>query len=125
MVDKDIHIRIPQEMFLKVSQFKEKEKLNTNSKAIIAILNLFFQEENTSLILPEEIESNATIKSQELHILSLQQQLEHYKEQIKIKDQQIIGLIGAQGQITTQIQSLSERLEPPKNRFWWMFKKFK
>ena len=117
MALKDIHIRVPQELYEKVSQFKEKEKYPTHSKAIVSILQQYLTQPE-SVILVENMEhtfeEDSQLKSQQLHIHALEQQIEHLKEQMQMKDKQLIGLIATQGQISTQMKTIVQKIEAPK-----------
>lgn len=114
---KDIHIRVPQELYEKISQFKEKEKYPTHSKAIVNILQQYLHQPE-SVILVENMEhafeEDSQLKSQQLHIHALEQQIEYLKEQLQIKDKQLIGLIATQGQISTQMKTIVQKIEAPK-----------
>ena len=118
---KDIHIRVPQELYEKISQFKEKEKYPTHSKAIVSIIQQYLiQPESVILVenMEQNFEENSQLKSQQLHIQSLEQQIEHLKEQIQVKDKQLIGLIATQGKISTQMQTIVQKIEAPKKNIW-------
>ena len=124
MALKDIHIRVPQELYEKISQFKEKEKYPTHSKAIVYILQQYLNQPE-SVILVENMEhtfeEDSQLKSQQLHIHALEQQIEHLKEQMQVKDRQLIGLIATQGQISTQMKTIVQKIEAPKKG---LFKKW-
>lgn len=117
MTLKDIHIRIPQELYEKITQFKLKEGYPTHSKAIVSILHQYLHKPE-SVILIEDMEQtfeeNAQLKSQQLHIHALEQQVEHLKEQLQIKDKQLMGLIATQGQISSQMKTIVQKIEAPK-----------
>ena len=121
MAMKEIHIRLPVELYEKLSQFMQRENLSTNSKAITYILDQFFQLEHAPVLVEQgerENEDNAMIAKQELHIESLKQEISTYKEQMMIKDRQIMGLVAVQGQLSSNVKQLSERI-PEKKKHWW------
>lgn len=108
------------ETYEKLSHFMKNEKLGTNSKAVTYILNQFFQQDVPMVVMDmqQTMEENATIKTQELHIQSLQQEIDTYKDQMKIKDQQIMGLVAVQGQLSSNFKQLSDRIPEQKKSIW-------
>ena len=120
MATKEIHIRLPLETYERLSHFMKQERFGTNSKAVTYILDQFFQQEIPVVVtdMQRTMEENATIKTQELHIQSLQQEIDTYKDQMKVKDQQIMGLVAVQGQLSSNFQQLSDRIPEKKKSLW-------
>ena len=106
MAEKQIHIRISEELYQELMNYMKMNGITIPSRAIVQLLSQALQRESLSPVLVSEIPSTEIVDTMSPEQKQILKQLEMCQEQIKIKDQQIMGLVAAQTQASKNAKQI-------------------
>lgn len=106
MTEKQIHIRISEEMYQELMNYMKMNGITIPSRAIVQLLSQALHKESLSPVMVSEIPSTDIIETMSPEQKQILKQLEMCQEQIKIKDQQIMGLVAAQAQASKNAKQI-------------------
>lgn len=106
MTEKQIHIRLNEELYQELMNYMKLHGITIPSRAIVQLLSQSLQKEMMPTEMVSEIPTTELVEVTSPEQKQLLKHLEMCQEQIKIKDQQIMGLVAAQTQASKNAKQI-------------------